>query len=215
LESKEEVHKIKQEGVAVADGLLADTSMLKEGVKTDLVGEFAGYEPLLVAMARADLVESARADQIEISAAWKQASEIGKKAKITAAQPGPALRYLIVLIKAEEFDESEKLVNQMLKRDPNNPELQRRKLRVLLGQKKFVEASRLGEKVLKNSYGRNEFWVAEVLAKSYLGAKENAKAKSLLDRYLSRNESEWSNIEGTRKTLEALRAQAEGPIEKK
>lgn len=207
IDDKNQVVKLRAEGLAVADGLLADPAKLKDGVKTDLVGEFTGYEPLMVAMARADLVESTGTSSAESAAAWNLAADKAQALKIQASRTGPALRAVIILTKAERYEEANKILGEMLKRDPGSPELLRRRLRALVGLKKFPEAVSIGERVLKSSYGRNEFWVAEVLAKAYIGAKQNVKAQTLIDTYLGRSDIEWSNLQSSRKTLETLKAQ--------
>ncbi|HEX4922940.1 MAG TPA: tetratricopeptide repeat protein, partial [Bdellovibrionales bacterium] len=206
-EDKAQAAKLRKDGVAVADMLLGDEAKLKEGVKTDLVGEFTGYEPLLVAMARADLIENTGAVAEETAAAWNLAADKAQALKISPGKTGPALRAVIILTKAERYEQANALLGEMLKRDPGDPELLRRRLRALVGLKKFPQAIEVGERVLKNSYGRNEFWVAEVLAKAYIGASQTAKAKALIDTYLSRSDIEWSSLQSSRKTLETLRAQ--------
>ena len=96
----------------------------------------------------------------------------------------------------------------MLKQNPSDPELQRRRLRALVGLKNYNEAIKLGQKVIKDSYGRNEFYVAEVLAKAYLGAEQKAQAKALIDQYLGRNEIEFANMKASKKSLEELKQKA-------
>ncbi len=72
----DEKQKIKEDGVNLADELLADRGKLMEAVKTDRVGEFTGFESFLVAMLRAELVEASGAPASEIDAAWKKTAAI-------------------------------------------------------------------------------------------------------------------------------------------
>jgi len=200
IDNENDKQKLRQEGVTVADQLLSNPQKLAEAVKTDEVGEFTGVEKLLVAMHRASLVDNAEG--------WKKAAEAGKESQIPIDKVGANMRYVIVLTRAEQFDEAEKLLKALLKKNPNDPELQRRQLRVLLGQKKYSDAIKLGQNLLTRSYGRNEFYVAEVLVKAYLGAEQKEKAKNLIDRYLSRNEIEFAGMRDSKKTLEELKQKA-------
>jgi thioredoxin-like negative regulator of GroEL len=207
LDDKVEKKKIMNEGVKLADTLLADSEKLKDAMKTDQVGEFTNFEPLMIAMNRADLIESSEADAPDVSQAWLKAADVGRNLKISPKQTGPALRQLIVLIQARLFDEADGLVQKLLKLSPGNPELQRRRLKILIGLKKYPEAIRLGEVTLKKSFDRNEFWVAESLAKAYVESKKYKEAQILLDRYLNRNDIEWSNIKSVYKGMKELRSQ--------
>lgn len=204
-DSKLETESLMKTGVALADQLLKDAHARTDAMKTDLIGEFTGYEPLMIALAKVDLLVAGKVTAERQTAAWAEAAAIGKKLRISAAAPGPAIRYLGTLIKAERLQEADRLSNELLKRDPANAEIQNRRLRVLLAMKRYPEAIKLGEISLKNSYGRNEFWVAENLAKAYIGAKRNDEARKLLDGYLSRKDAEWPNIQGSRKSMEELR----------
>jgi tetratricopeptide (TPR) repeat protein len=208
LEDKKEIEALRQQGLAVADALLSDSSKLREGVKNDLVGEFTGYEPLLVASARAELASEAQDDTAAVEKSWKEAAAFGRRLRITARTPGPALRYLLVLTQAKEFEEADRLALSILKSDASNVEIQRRRIKILMGLKKYPEAIRVAEQVLRKSYDRNEFWVAESLAKAYLASDRKSDAIRLLDRYLARDDSEWAHIQNTRKSLEKLRKTA-------
>ncbi len=207
LEDKAEIKKIMQEGIDFSDALLADAQKLKSATESDLVGEFTNYESLLVAVNRADLIETADVDPVLIKQAWGKAADIGKSLKISPTQSGPALRYLIILNQAELFEDANQWALKILKSDPNNADVQRRRLKALLGLKRYSEAVVVGEKSLKNSYDRNEIWVAESLAKAYLATKKTQQAKSLVDKYLNRSEIEWSNLKASRKNLEDLKVQ--------
>lgn len=200
-----EIQKLISEGVAAADALLADRSKIGPATRGDLVGEFSGYEPLMVASARADLVAAGGAEKPEAKEAWKKAAQVGRELKIKTSDRGPALRHLIVLTAAEEYGDALKLVQALLKDDPKNPELQRRQLRTLVGLRKFSEAIKVGQQALKESYGRNEYWVAEQLAKAYLGAGKKAEANALLDRYLKREDADWANLKPTLESMRKMR----------
>lgn len=205
LDSKEEKKKIEDEGVTLANALLADSKKLKNALAGDAVGEFTGLESLLVAVYKAELAEAANSDGTSGASAWKQAAELASTMKISPHQRGAQLRHLIVMIKAQSYDQALTLANSMLKNSPKDPEIQRRKLRILFEQKKYEEAALLGEECLKNSYARNEFWVAETLAKVYSAMKKNKVALDLINRYLERPDSDWTGVSSTRKTFENLK----------
>jgi thioredoxin-like negative regulator of GroEL len=205
VDDKDEKKKIAESGMKAADAMLTDKEKLKSGVKNDLVGEFTGYEPFLVAMNKADLAEAAELGEPTVSQTWTQAADVAKKLNISPRKIGVALRYLLILTKAKEYGEADRLALDILKHDPQNGDVMRRRLKVLLEQKRFKEAVTLGEKCLKNSYGRNEFWVAESLAKAYVGAEKPKEAKIILDKYLARPDIEWSNLKASRKGMEGLR----------
>lgn len=201
----ERKEKIRNEGVAVADALLADKEKMKAAVATDNVGEFTGFEPLMVAMARAELIEASGAPKAEVDAAWKKAADIGTDLKIPATNIGASMRHLIVLMQAKQYMQGDKLAARMLKVDKNNPEIQRRRLRLLVEMRQYDDAIKLGKKVIKNSYGRNEFWAAEVLAKAYIASDRKKEAREFIDSYLSRSELGWPNMKGSRKAFEELK----------
>ncbi len=197
VDNEKEKGQLQQEGVALADDLLAHPEKLTEAVKSDEVGEFVGFEALMVAMLRASLLNNPDG--------WQKAAQIGQESRIPLKNVGVNMRYIIVLTQAQRFDEAEKLILSLLKKNPNDPELLRRRLRVLLGQKKYQEAISLGKSLIEKSYGRNEFYVVEVLAKSYLGADQKAQAKELIDRYLNRSEIHFPNMKSSKKSLEELK----------
>jgi len=197
--------KIRNEGVNLADELLANPEKLKEAVKTDEVGEFTDFEAFLVAMARADLIESAGGSSAETDAAWKKAAQTATSLKIPERNVGVSMRHLIVLTKAKEYQTADKLARRLVKSDPKNPELQRRRLRLLFELKDFDGAVKLGKKVIADSYGRNEFWAAETVAKAFVQTGKKKEAREFIDSYLSRAEMDWPNMKETRKTMEELR----------
>jgi thiol-disulfide isomerase/thioredoxin len=205
LDSKsEEVKTQLLEGNAVAEKALQDPNFLNEAVKTETLGEFMGFEKLWVAMLRADLVEAAGQPEEKISSAWQEAAKIGGDYHISPSKSGPALRYLIVLSSAKQFEAAEKFANLILKHDPDNTDVKRRKLKVLLGLKKPVEAVKLGEKILPIAEGRNEFWVAETLAKAYIASERKVDAKRLLTAYLARPEISEEKMKSSKKSFEDL-----------
>ncbi len=212
-----EQKKLVAEGVTLADSLLSDRDKLMNAIKTERVGEFTDFEPLMIAMARADLIETGEngKDNQATTAAWLKAANAGTLLNIDADHEGTAVRYLIVLSKAKLWSEANSLALSLLAKNPKNVDIQRRRLKMLMELKKFDEAILVGNQVLKQSYGRNEFWVAESLAKSYLAAKKNKEARALVERYLSRNEIDWSNLESSKKKLLELKLLASDKNHKK
>jgi thioredoxin-like negative regulator of GroEL len=204
ITDQEEKMKIAKEGLALADELLTDTYKMKAASKGDAIGEFTGYETLLIASRRVDLLEAAQFDESTIQASYNRVADIGEKLKISPAQSGPALRYLIFLGAAKRWTEAEKYARALLKNDPKNPELQRRLLRVLNGLEKYLEAIQVGQKLLPNSFGKNEVWVALQLSKAYVGQKQPLEAKALAQTYLSRTDIEWAAMPKEKAELESL-----------
>ena len=206
LKDKALIQTVTADGTTLADHLLADPVALRAATQTDNVGEFTGFERLLVATYRADLIgESQPPDSQRTIAAWKKAAEVGKSLRIPPQLDGVWLRRLIVETAAKNFDDANELASAILRRQPGNGDVQRRKLKILVELKRFPEAVHLGERAIRNAYGRNEFWVAEYLAKAYLGAGDQRVALSLIDRFLSRDEAEWPTLASTRETLKNLR----------
>lgn len=206
LTNSKEKEKITAEGVALADQLLSDPELLKKAVVGDLVGEFTGFEAFWIAIMRAELIDSGRGEDAA-QKAWAEASLTAEKLNVNAKQKGPGLRYLLITIMAKDFEKAEKFSKEMLTIDPSNWDVARRRVRVLVELKKYDEAILLGQKVIKNSYDRNQFWVAEFLAKAYFLSAQNQKATQLIDSYLSLPEASLAHMSGSRKKLEALRAQ--------
>ncbi len=201
----EEKLKIRNEGVELSDELLASPEKLKESVKYEDVGEFADFEALLVAMSRAELIEASGASGAEVDAAWKKTAQVVSGLSIPPKNLGVAMRQLIVLTKAKEYQPADKLARRLVKADPKNPELQRRRLRLLYELKDFDGAVKLGKKVIADSYGRNEIWAAETVAKAYVQTGKKKEARDFIDGYLSRAEMDWPNMKESRKTFEELR----------
>jgi thioredoxin-like negative regulator of GroEL len=204
ITDQDEKKKIAKEGLALADELLTDTYKMKAATKGDAIGEFTGYETLLIASRRADLLEAAQFDEATVLESYNRVADIGEKLKISPAQSGPALRYLIFLGAAKRWAEAEKYARALLKNDPKNPELQRRLLRVLNGLEKYPEAIQVGQKLLPNSFGKNEVWVALQLGKAHVGQKQPLEAKALAQTYLSRTDIEWAAMPKEKAELESL-----------
>lgn len=196
-----EKKKIATEGLAVGDAILAHPDQLNEALKGDPIGEFTGFEKMYVASERADLAESAGLDEATQQAALHKVTEYGREAHIPVGRKGPALRYLIFLTAAKQFPEAETQVRSMIKNDPKNPELQRRLLRVLNGEKKYNEAIQVGRELLPQSFGKNEVWVAQQLAKAYVGDGKKLEAKALAQGYLARKDIDWSMMKSEQKDL--------------
>jgi thioredoxin-related protein len=197
---------IYDSGVSLCDSLLADPEKLKVALVGDLVGEFTGYESMMLAADRAELI-SAYTDNPELTLkAWQVVADIGKKANIPKESVGPRMRYLIFLTAAHRYEEGEVLAQSLLSSDPKNPEIQRRLLKIYNEEKKYDAAIALGKICLPKSYGMNEIWTAEQIAKAYIGAGKKQDAKSLLQLFLSRTDLAWSSMEREHKSFETLRA---------
>ncbi|HVK61609.1 MAG TPA: thioredoxin family protein, partial [Bdellovibrionales bacterium] len=79
VEKPAEKKKIALEGADLADDLLAHREKIPNAVKGDLVGEFAGYEPLLIASQKADLIAAGGFNEELEMEAWKQVTTIGSE----------------------------------------------------------------------------------------------------------------------------------------
>jgi thioredoxin-like negative regulator of GroEL len=200
--------ELVKEGTEIADRLLADPVALKKAVATDLVGEFTNYEAFWVAILRADLIEAAGKEE-ESRKAWLLAGEIGEKLKISPQNKGPALRYLLILTEAKNYEKADSFSQSMLKYDPEDWDVLRRRLKILIELKKYKEAVAVGEKALKHSYDRNQYMVVENLAKAYFLAEQKAKAQALIKEFLTKPEASWKAVKGSKKKLEDLNAQIE------
>lgn len=193
-----EVEKLAKTAQNLTLELLGDPEKLNQALLTDTIGEFTGFEKFYVALNFLDFAMST--DQFKNEALELAVSE-GQKAKINANHPGTSLRYLGVLIEAKKLPEALKLVESLLSKNKNDGDLQRRKMKVLVELQDFKAAIPLGEKALKNSYGINEYYVVENLAKAYKGLGQIQKAKDLLNLYLSKNEIQFPRLAGTKKRL--------------
>jgi len=208
--NKEERDEIRDEGLEVADAMLKDEDELKDATKSDDLGEFAGYPALKVAVSRVELLTAAKAPAADIQAAWKVAAEVGKNLKIPYKKVGPSMRYVWVLMQGKQFAAADRILAKLLEADPKNSELLRRRLKSLTELQKFEEAIPVGQEALSGAYGRNEYFVVETLAKAYVGAKKMSDARQLLDTYLQKPDVDWPEMKEIRRSLEALRKQAEG-----
>ncbi len=179
---------------------------LKVALKDEDVGEYAGYERLLVATSLGELFEAAGKPPEE---AWKQAIEVGESYNLTGNQPGPARRFLLLLVQAKEFAKAEALSKELLRVDPNNFDVRRRQLKILSSLNRHEESLKLAEVLLKEAEGRNQFWVAESLAKSYLALNKKMEAQVLLDQFLGRKELDLEAMAKTKKDLQNLRSKTQ------
>lgn len=192
---------ITEESDKLTDKLLSSEELLKKSIKTDFVGDYTGLEGFYVAILNADVFDAAKVDSKK---AWEKVVAQGEKYKIDAKKPGASLRLLAAMMKVESYDKSLIVINNLLKKNPLDGDLQRRKMRVLVELKKYKEAIQIGEVALKNSYGINEFFVVEPLAKAYINSNKKEDAKKLISKYLSRNEINFSDLEGIKGKLEKL-----------
>lgn len=199
-----EAKTVLQDGMKLADGLLKNPQELAEAVKTDSLGEFTGQEKFLTAIARAELIAASGAAPETAKAAWELAADVGASEKTAERGSGPALRYLLILNAAEKWEAAEQLADRMLKKEPRHFDLRRRKIKILLALKKYPEAVTLGESLITEAKGRNQFWVAEGLAKAYVGAQKPAAAKELLQRYLAREELTAKEMRSSKQSMETL-----------
>jgi thioredoxin-like negative regulator of GroEL len=201
LGENSETKKIAEEGIKIANDLLNDPAKLKKAVETDYVGDFLGNEKLFVAIYKADLESILKPKSPE---PWEEAAKIGEASHISPDKTAPAMRYLSVLRQAKRYANAEKWVNKIIAHDPKNEDLKRRKMEILNSQEKFKDAANLGEKIINDAVGRNQFWVAEGLAKAYIGMKQKDSAKKVLTAYLSRPEIQTDEMKSSRKKMEDL-----------
>jgi tetratricopeptide (TPR) repeat protein len=206
LKDEKKKEKIADEGILLANQLIADPELLKSALIGDLVGEFTGYEAFWIAIMKAELVAAAKGEVVG-KQAWSEAADVAEKLKINPKMKGPGLRYLLIITLSKDYEKADLFSKEMLKYDPQNWDVARRRLKILVELKKFDEAVKLGEKVIKNSYDRNQFWVAETLAKAYVLSSKKEKAKALLEEFLAKPEASWGHMAGSKKKLEDLRAQ--------
>jgi hypothetical protein len=197
--------KISEEGTVLADTWLNDRTKMQAALKTDMACEFTGFEALYIGYLRADLADYPGADAATVTAAWKRTGETGLKMGIPFEKTATNIRLLNALIRGQMLKEADKLSLALMKLNPGNSEILRRRLKVLSEQKKFEEVADLGPKVLKGSYGRNEIWVAESIAKAYVELGRKKEARKLIDTYLGRDEIRWESMAASRKNFEDLK----------
>jgi thiol-disulfide isomerase/thioredoxin len=200
-EKSEEARKVAKESDQLTDKLLSNEEALKKAAANDLLGEYTGLDGFYVAIMNAQTADSA---DYEAKRAWGKVLSQGERYHVDAKTPGISLRLLSAMMQVESYDKALGLVNGLLKENPRDGDLQRRKMRVLIELKKYPEAIRIGQQALKNSYGLNEFFVVEPLAKAYMSLNKKAQAKKLLKQYLSRNEINFSDLVGIKSKLEKL-----------
>ncbi len=194
------------EGRILADSWLTNETKLALALKNEDLGEYTGFERLLVATNLADLLEASGTNQEEI---WIRVVEVAEHYHITPEQPGPARRFLILLTQAKQYSKAETMISAMLKLNPNDFDVRNRRLNILNAQNKHEEAKKLAETLLKEAIGRIQFRIAENLANSYLALKMDKAAKTLLDEYLSREELNLEAMANTKKRLARLRSKIE------
>lgn len=204
-----EIEAVKNEGVKIIDELLSDEKLLKESLKTDSVGEFVGYDKWTILMYKADLLDAAGAPDADQEKVYTEAAKVGMEAHIPIKLQGPNLRLLVMLVGAKNWAEAEKHVNQMLKEDSKNTDLLRRKVKILLSLEKFKEAKEISEDIINKVEGRNEFLVAESLAKAYTGLKDSASAKKVIMAYLGKPEMQTDKMKSLKKSFEKILADQE------
>lgn len=194
--------EIADQAFAITNELLQSPEKLAEAVKTDSLGEYIGLEKFYVAMLNADIADTAhRNDQT----AWALAVKTGQESKLSAETMGASLRLLSAMIQAKQFGVAEAWVNQLLKKNPADADLQRRKMRILVEQKKFSEALPYGEYALKNSYGINAFFVVEPLAKIYQETARKDQAIQLLKKFLTVDDAEQTaKVQSYKKKFQAI-----------
>ncbi len=200
----EEAKTIVAAGVQLSDEWIQDEAKLKKAIATDSIGEFAGFEKWVVAINKADLLEAAEAPEEEQIKAISEAADFGIAYKIPVTRKGPALRQLVMLVSSKRWTEAENYANKLLKADPGNTDVQRRMVKILTSEKKYTEAIKLAEKLMPKVEGRNEFWLAEGLAKAYIAAEKKSEAKKLLTAYLARPEMQAEKMKSSKKTMEDL-----------
>jgi predicted Zn-dependent protease len=117
---------------------------------------------------------------------------------------------LIVLVAAEKLAEADRWVQRLIRREPENTDLLRRRARILNGLKRYAEALKIGEQSRKSSGGRIEFLVIEQMANSYIGLGKVDAAKKVLDEALTRPElalekmkEQFDKLTSLRKMLDA------------
>jgi thioredoxin-like negative regulator of GroEL len=201
-----DIERLAKETLDLALSLLKNQEALKLALQRDNLGEFRGFEKFYVAFTAAETMESAHlTPDTRASAVWALAYDIGKQSHITPAQKGTSLRWLTTALLSKQYEEANALAKQLLRQDPNNGDLQRRQTKILVELRHFDEASALGEKALKNSYGLNELTVVEPLARAYWGSHQREKAKALVQKYLSVPELQTDKLKNMEKKLMALK----------
>jgi thioredoxin-related protein len=201
LKDTETRKKIADEGTALADDLLAHHDKMMKAFAGDPIGEFTGFEKLYLASERADMIEAANLGDDITNAALKVVTKTGRELHIPLGKTGTNLRFLIFLVAAKEYDDAEALGRAMLKYDPGNPELERRLIKILNARKKYGDAIKVAKQALPNSFGKNEVWVVQQLAKAYVGDGAKKEARALIEATLARPDIDWSSMASEKKDL--------------
>lgn len=204
-----EKKSVARAGVELADEMLKDPAALAHGIENEILGDMAGYERILVAMIRAELVSNSGADAEEQKKAFCVAADVGDQSRVPTKSLGPSLRYFSLISACERWGHAEMWISELIRNFPDNGDLLRRRLRVLLKLNRFDDAVQVGEASLKDSYGRNEFWVVQMLAEAYKGAGRTKEAHALVSKYLRRPEISFENMKGTKASLEKIRSETE------
>lgn len=205
--SVEDKTRIFNEGVLLADSILANPGMAKTSLEGDLVGDLEGHEDFIIGNYRAELFEASKSPEAETRAAWQKAVGIGEKSHFSPQDIGPALRFLSVMGQAKEWEKGHLWILKLKKANPGYADLLRREVRFLVELKKYKNAVSVGELALKKSYERNHFWVIEYLAKAYIGNGQKQKAQNLVQSYLQKPEIEVKSLASAKKALTKLQGE--------
>jgi lipopolysaccharide biosynthesis regulator YciM len=200
--SSKDKDKLIREGLAIIEKALANKDH-EEFYRGEVLGDLANFKKFLIALTKSDYFE-AEEKEAEAKAALREAVLIGESSGFQAQDIGPAIRFLSVMIQAEEFQKADKWVRELRKLYPKNEDLLRRHLRILVALENFKEAHQVGELALKKSYDRNHLWVVEYFAKAKIGLGKKAEAQALVKKYLEKPELQLKSMGSTRKALEKL-----------
>jgi thiol-disulfide isomerase/thioredoxin len=203
-QSEERKKQTLEEAQNLKNKWLANSADLKMAIAEEDLGEYTGYEKIVLMMVWADFIDIQNLDKSAMTKHWQETAEIAKSYQDKKTANGVALRYLIILTLAEKYDLALKQADDLLKKDPSNLDIKRRKIKVLLELKKYSDAEVLAKEIIHNVEGRNEFWVAESLAKAYLGQNKKEEAKTHINAYLIRSELSEKKLSGLKKSFEEL-----------
>lgn len=209
-DSKSEISKLKAQSLDLLAKWNEDPQLLKTALSTDSPGEFVGIEKWLLLEYKVDLLEAAGETEEELQKVYREAAKLGQDLQIPIEQVGLNLRLLVMITASKDWEAAEKQVQRMIQHDPQDFELRRRQLKILLALKKFKEAKSIAENIIKNAPGRNEFWVAESLAKALLGLEDKIAARQLIMAYLAKEEVNSEKMVSIKKSFESLLASTEG-----
>lgn len=202
-ESKEGV-KTLESLVQFCDELIKDPSKMEKFNKNEFAGDYDGIETLKVYQAKAEALATLKKD-VESKRAWKDAVAEGARLGIKDEPSGKFFRFLYILKQAGESERVEAFFQKHLKKNPNDPELQRRYAKFLQEQGKYRASADMAFKSLKNSYDRNEIFAATVYAGSLAKAGEVVEAKRFLLKYQTRTDLSASSRAEIEAALASLR----------